>query len=477
MKKRWLAVATVAAVLIGSVVLALVVGVNQQVTPSTRPQNETTIGVFGTLGSRTAIGGANDYADVGGDNRAGCGVYRGIESGTDNWAWTTGFIPDTSAKAGGTFDVAGDPVVAVDGSGIFYYACLASDTTRPFRARITVSTSTNGGASWGSPVQVARGSGRLGPFPDKPSLAADQDNSNVYIAWTRFGGAVRAPIQFARSTDGGVTFSRARTFSLIGFSANQGSSIAEGTGTPGNVYVAFENFNTVPCCSFWLAKSTDDGATFSSLVEVADGGGPIVVHDIPSPLAGASFRVNSFPQLAVNRSNGDLYIVWAENVSSSNPAEIKFIRSTDGGATWSAPACVGDCATASAQFFPAISVAPNGSRIDVVYYGCVSAASSGACDNAEFNLRYVSWDGTTFVSGNPAFSSPVTVNSVGPIDGGVGFCGQFFGDYNGVASTNDRAYPLWTDTRNFSAGDPRICNPGMVPVDDNQDVYFAAITP
>lgn len=457
-KRGWLVSAGAAAASLAvSVALAQTVGTNTRVNQDStvQPQNEPSIAVVPGATGPTLVAGANDYRL--GLGWSACGLYRSTNGGV-SWADVdgdgggpapAGVLPGIVTGAGGKFAAAGDPVLAAKDASNVYYVCLAFNVTPPFKSRITVSKSTDGGATWGSPVQVASGSGLLGPFPDKPGLSADLDNNNVYVAWAKFTGVVRGPIEFRRSTDGGNSFSKKITLSPFGFAVNQGASIAEDAG---NVYVAFQNFNTSPH-KFWLAKSTDNGQSFAPVAPIQD------VNTIPSPLAGANFRVNSFPQLAVNRGtgagSGHLYLVWADDPPGADQADIKFIKSSDGGSTWTSPVVVGDDVD-NAQFFPAISVSPDGSRIDLLYYSKVNAA------DATFNLYYrkgtVAGDGS--VSWVPALPGTLVNTGGSPINGTINFSGGFVGDYIEVDSTNSAAFAVWTDTRN---GD--------------QDIFSAPITP
>src|SRR5439155_696109 len=57
----------------------------------------------------------------------------------------------------------------------------------------------------------------------------------------------------------------------------------------------------------------------------------------PSPLPGATFRDYSFPAFA--RDGANLHVVWS-NWNGTN-ADVLYIRSTDGGASWSSPVAIG----------------------------------------------------------------------------------------------------------------------------------------
>ncbi|MFQ5463399.1 MAG: hypothetical protein ACE5E5_12340, partial [Phycisphaerae bacterium] len=66
-------------------------------------------------------------------------------------------------------------------------------------------------------------------------------------------------------------------------------------------------------------------------------------------------------------SRGNVYLLASVDPPGSDPLDVMFSRSTDGGLTWSPAVKVNDDATTNAwQWFGTMSVAPNG-RIDVVF--------------------------------------------------------------------------------------------------------------
>src|SRR5688500_17664089 len=69
--------------------------------------------------------------------------------------WIAGLIPNLTEYTGGPWQRASDPWVAFGPDHRAYYVSLAFDETRPDNG-IVVSTSTDGGRSWGDPVTVHR---------------------------------------------------------------------------------------------------------------------------------------------------------------------------------------------------------------------------------------------------------------------------------------------------------------------------------
>ena len=127
-----------------------------------------------------------------------------------------------------------------------------------------------------------------------------------------------------------------------------------------------------------------------------------------------------------------------------------FVRSTDGGSTFTAPRRINDDPANHSKWhwFGALSVAPNG-RIDVVWYDTRNAA-----DNTTSQLFYsYSSDGGNTWSPNAAVSNPFN-----PF---VGYPNQFkLGDYITVVSDDENANVAYAATFN-----------------GEEDIYYVRIRP
>jgi hypothetical protein len=172
---------------------------------------------------------------------------------------------------------------------------------------------------------------------------------NIYVSWTLFIGApgLAEPIVFSRSVDGGRTFAPAQrlsaSFNSPALPGRQGSTIR--TDPRGNVYVFWES--AVPIQGRLsdaqvFAKSADGGVTFSQPAVVS----PVV--DLPSPLPGASFRNDSFPTVDIDQVSGTIYVAWAD--FRNGRGQVMLSTSSDGGASWSPARVVLDVANRSAFF-------------------------------------------------------------------------------------------------------------------------------
>jgi len=412
---------------------------------SGQPQNETTI-AFNPLDIDNLVGGANDYRN--GDATAGW--YTSFDGGM---TWTDGVFP-----LPGNFDASGDPGAAFGPNNRVHFSMLIfqRDNDIPPSA-VYVSTSTDGGQTWGPLVNVSTAASD--EFDDKELIACDITggiyNGNVYVSWTKFKN-FDSSIYFSRSTDSGASFSTPARISDT--QVNQGSMPAVGPG--GEVYVVWKDyiFDRI-----LIDRSFNGGATFGS--------DRVVANTVPVdfPLPGFGFRGNSFPYIAVDRSGGPyhgrLYSVWCDE--RNNDADIYMAFSDDQGASWSSPSRVNDDAVSNGQhqFFPFVTVTEGGA-VDVMYYD----TGYGSYSLLDVTLIRSNDGGLTF---DPSIR--VTDVSFDPDDDGFG--GAFIGDYNGMASTDNASYPLWTDTRSGTDADVYISRVELALQSDRDSVSASAPAP
>ncbi len=284
-------------------------------------------------------------------NRMAVG-WRQFDTITNNFrqagvAYTTngGQSWTTSVLTPGLFR--SDPVLRSDADGNFYYSSLSSTTSAE------VFKSTNGGMSWGSPVPAFGG--------DKQWIAVDTTNGpgrgHVYQHWN-FQFSSVANTSFTRSVNGGASYQNPVTGP---FPYSKWGQLA--VGPNGNLYAAGA---TLDQSGHLFSVSTNaqfagDTPTFQSQPINMGGTTPFGSNSVnPGGLLG---QINL--QAA---DNGNLYMLASVNPPGSDPLDVMFVRSTDGGATWSSPIRVNNNPTGenSYQWFGTMSVAPNG-RIDAVW--------------------------------------------------------------------------------------------------------------
>ena len=327
-----------------------------------------------------------------------------------------------------------DPVLNSDGTGRFFYLSLLDTFFDDLWQSLT------GGQSWASIAPADGG--------DKEWFTIDKTNGSghgfQYQFWSTDGNNY-AGRQFSRSTNGGSTWLDP---------INIPNSPAWGTldvDSSGNVFIGGVNLATG---GIWCVRSTDakNGfvvPTFDRSTAVNLGGDVVANEPInPEGLVGQVF-------LVVDRSatgtNNNIYMLASVQPSGSTTgSDVMFVRSTDGGSTFSAPRRINDDPVNHAKWhwFGTLSVAPNG-RIDVVWFDTRNAAN-----NTDSQLFYsYSLDGGNNWSANIAVS-----NSFNPF---VGYPNQAkIGDYITVVSDNASANVAYAATFN-----------------GEEDIYYVRIAP
>jgi hypothetical protein len=369
-------------------------------------QNETSIAVIGD----TLVAGWNNYTDT--------TLLMGVARSTDGgFSWTSSIIGGHAAMS--------DPTVMSNGAGAWYYGYIASGGPGGSDLDVFVQRSTDAGATWLAPVAVTSDAN----FDDKPYI--DAGGSDVLVGYADFGFSP-AKVRAARSTNGGASFGSDIVLANNSVGGNGACPVIDAAG---NYYVFWrDSFQD----SLWIAKSTDRGATWTP------DRGIVAMNPLPSTLLGG-FRIVNLPSADADPLPGTLVVVWNDQLFG-NP-DILSIRSTDGGATWSAPVRVNDDAGTAAQWFPWLTIDESG-LVHVVWYD----RRGNGLDIDVYYARSLD-GGVTFEPNLRVTAAAFT--AVLPWEGGAP---DFIGDYNGIAAAAGIAYPFYQDSR-----------------EGNQDVYVATI--
>ena len=261
-------------------------------------------------------------------------------------------------------------------------------------------------------------------FNDKDWIAADPTDptgNTAYVAWNLDKNRSSA-IVISKTTDGGRTWSVPKMVSSL-FTTDISATVV--VGNDGTVYVTFEA-TTSSGDAVAFAVSHNGGTTFKTRLIAP-------INDIPSPLPGATFRDNSFPALAIDGST--LHVAWSN--WNGTDADVVYMRSANGGTTWSAPTAIGG--GPGDQFFPWIAA-----RHGTVYASWFNRASGDTYTIA----------GAASTNGGATWSAPATVfTATSNVQAGNEFsfpnCApNFIGDYNGITvDSNGVGHALWTDIR------------------------------
>ncbi|MHC5110487.1 MAG: hypothetical protein ACYTHJ_11490 [Planctomycetota bacterium] len=240
-----------------------------------------------------------------------------------------------------------DPVLAADADGKFYYNSLRVEPNNDFFCDVFISA--DGGQTWDSGTFAFGG--------DKQWMAIDrtggQGLGHIYASWNSVFSCCGG--DFTHSTDDGATY--------LG-PENLPSSPFWGTldvGPDGDLYISGNGFVVLRSNN---AQNDNETPTFG--VVNVDLGGSLVVSDGPNPqgLLGQAWVATDHSD---GPSRGNVYLLSSVDPPGSDPLDVMFARSEDGGTNWTPAIKVNVEGLFEAyQWFGTMAVAPNG-RIDVIF--------------------------------------------------------------------------------------------------------------
>ena len=210
-------------------------------------------------------------------------------------------------------------MVAFGPDGTAYYANIVFSRVSP-ASGIVMSTSNDGGATWSQPNMVAYTD--AGNFINDKVWMAGGPDGKVVVTWTRFDlgprGAsyLQSPIVGAFSKDGGKTWNRQGfPISDAAHPFDQGSQAQYGPDAA--LYVAYSAASPTTgyqTDSTVIARSTDDGQTFQTkeLSRVYDDLDCYPRFAGRQTLTDMHFRLNSYPSMSIDQSNGNIAIAWSD---------------------------------------------------------------------------------------------------------------------------------------------------------------------
>src|SRR5436305_2674280 len=338
-----------------------------------------------------------------------------------------------------------DPVTNSNEIGQFFYLSLQSDVNLSFFCD-DLWRSLNGGQSW-TLLSGERGAGG----GDKEWFTIDKTGGPGHGFQYQSDDGINCSgggVEFQRSTDGGVTW---QAPIVVPNGTDLGTLDVD---TNGNLFIggeAFSNFNCVRSSNAQIGGHTP---TFDRVTQVNMGGS---LGSGGINLAGLDGQLF----LAIDRSGGstnnNIYMLASVVPPGRSTTDVMFVRSTDGGLTFSAPRRINDDPVNPSKWhwFGTLSVAPNG-RLHAVWYDTRNAAN-----NTDSQLFY-SWstDGGVTWAANVAVS-----NAFNPFEG---YPNQSkIGDYITIVSDSTGGNVAYSATFNF--------NPTRGQ--HEEDVYYVRVAP
>jgi BNR repeat-like domain len=392
-----------------------------------------------------ANGNLNAFSSDGGDTWTIPPVSSAPDSGQAKFSRCTG----GNASNGGDFERATDPWVSFSPNGVAHQIALGINDSNVDNA-VLASRSFDEGANWEDPVVIKRDN-RANFFNDKETLTAHPTDSRfVYATWQRIvapslrasaragerAAAFRSFAWFARSDDNGASYDLVKPVFDPGNKAQTiGNQIVV---LPNNdlvmVFNLIRNVGANRNRGFTAAvmRSTDNGDTWSRPIEIDR----MFTDGVRDPADGHDVRTGDLiPQIAVDSSNGHLYVVWQDD-RFTGEEQIAFSRSTDGGRSWGPTSRISKVGGVNQAFTPVVRTADDGQTVAVLHYD--------------------------FRNDNPSASPPLTTDTwlLRSTDGGSTFTeeqvggpfdmttapdalGYFVGDYEALDFASGGPLPGW----------------------------------
>jgi hypothetical protein len=215
--------------------------------------------------------------------------------------------PDNISENSGN---SGSPQITVEGNNV-YVVWVDNTSTTPLNTfDIFFARSTDGGQTFSTPDNISENTGNS----NSPQISSE--GNNVYVVWVDNTELANTDIFFSRSTNGGQTFSTPPGNNI---SQTTGNSFSPQISSEGNNVIVVWNQLVSGTFEVYFARSGNDGATFSTADNLSE----------------EDANESSDPQISSEGNN--VYVVWQDFNFDFSASEIFFALSTDGGLTFSAP--------------------------------------------------------------------------------------------------------------------------------------------
>ncbi|UCD65084.1 MAG: hypothetical protein JSW34_06540 [Candidatus Zixiibacteriota bacterium] len=401
------------------------------------------------------------------------GIGRSIDGGQ---TWTDSLI-SVDMQYFGSQARQSDPTMTVDRFGNFYMSALDYDGVGGSDGSvISFYKSTDKGISWTGPVPNVSEIVDPEIFEDKQFFTADRTggvyDANIYCSWTRFPNPNR--IAFVRSIDGCQSFEDTVIVGPTQSSTGCGASIYDAgqfsipiVSSDGNVHV------------FWQGYALDSGLECTGVMTIkhsvsTDGGQTFSVEDTVLSVSGYTYAnggINTYSQpvgdvdLTGGPFDGNIYLSFTNlGDEDGSRTDVDFIRSTDGGVTWSERLQINDAEASDLidAFHPWLICNEEGILVTVFYdqrydppdyllFDLMAAYSFDGGETFTANHRISSVSSSPYsldsyleTPAQPVFDNlqprQLPTAPSAPMAG-------LIGEYIGVTAFQDKMLAVWTDSR------------------------------
>ena len=399
---------------------------------------------------------------IGPDNKLEFSIYYTYDFG-QSWSLSSfkGIPPTAISPIGG-----GDPVLLFDSQGHAHFFCLFIDQIDFINAKVQLlwAKSEDGGATWDvKPEPIAEGEIStllfiIGELVDKEWAAYDDSPQSPFKGTTYFSYSYQDlqlteqnyQIHLKRKLLGENEFEDMPTI-IAGDEYGLVQFVSLDTDQEGTLHMLFYA-QPVGESEFALfyRNSLDGGTTFSDPINISYAH----VSCFPATIFTSSCKIKGVDRLWSCNSiraddtncptSGNLYVVWSGDGIRSEETygfDIYFMKSEDGGNTWSDPIVLNDdFATndSTHNFFPALEVTSKG----VVVVSWYDRREDPNNISTKYYMTYSTDGGETFVPDFPASTAASDFCKIGDRNGSFGV-----GEYTTIISTGGYTIPIWADGR------------------------------